>query len=903
MALRLVNTAPGDVTSPVKPGQSIYMGLKSETLSTQIASLNVGIGLTNCQHHGAIPTADTSLSAIGASVALETSERRRPVSASAGISLSSGNLLITKTTNGADELSVYEITIPTQNTTSLLGYFKFRKKNAWALFNPDWCNLTNLAGMYFGLEHGGLNTAAYAFLRNNGSGGSVVFGGPLQSLNTARPGQLELATDLDAVTAGTQGWMSLADNSVLEFFIYINQYTSPHRAEFWSRTGTGAPIYQGVIPLTALGTFPNTLYTNSRSGPSNVARLFFGNLGRTGDILQLDDWALYPDYRAAIVAGLPTANHSLAVLPDTPATWSVRDVTHLTETPVGRWFEATGTGYITPAPAFYYDPGQYKTPRYLSFPKTGLGRSAYVRKEPRFESLQDGMMFEAYMAVGSTLKVGDLVGPGFFLEDGLNSYKVLALETTAQKGYGIAGNDATYSNATSYHTTPFAVDWGQFHLVRLTVDHRRSKVSLFIDESKQVDLGIDTPAQINSSLQPFPTTALTGKTLTVSISTNGGTSWVSRTHTFSGEVADAAALATALNGDATFIGSGGTQLLALDRGSTFGIKTVALGAVMGLRVEGTSTSVSSGVLKLTAGVPSYGQQSTFPLAPDTLGRVGIGHPYLDTYTAELKLREVNYLTRYLAWEGEDSLLPDSTALDAGVRFTRFSNGGGSQGVDGVGVAIVKTGFLSSSEYRYYKINQSFNNVGGLQIDFGTTLIAYTDELGQIGAANIGIDAGLIVYLGDKRLYLNFFDCGAYGKRIGILSPSCTETDILNQTAVGKTRSFAVDWSQFHRYRLSVRAFQGIDIWVDDFAAAPVLSLPWRNNTDGFDLPLDITSPAFAFGHFNLLSTPTSSTTEWQYFRWGFSNGFEVAIQQHYPDGYPKYLFGGREFILSEFDES
>ena len=130
MALRLSNTAPETLQARLL-GQSIYMGLKSETLPTDCFSQCLGIPAQQFQHHGAIPTGDTSLSAIGAS-----SRSRHPsvdglVSASAGISLSSGQSSHhTKTTNGADELSVCKITIPTQNTTSLLGYFKFRKKNA-----------------------------------------------------------------------------------------------------------------------------------------------------------------------------------------------------------------------------------------------------------------------------------------------------------------------------------------------------------------------------------------------------------------------------------------------------------------------------------------------------------------------------------------------------------------------------------------------------------------------------------------------------------------------------------------------------------------------------------------------------------------------------------------------------
>lgn len=904
MALRLVNTAPGDVTDPVKPGQAAHMGLKSESLSVQIATLNVDMAFSSAIHNSLLPENDLGLSKIGVTTAFETSERRRVIASNATRSLSSGSLVITKTTNGLDEAGIYELKLPVANTNSLLGYFKFRKKSAWVQHNPDWCNLTNMVGMYFGVEHGGLNTAAYAFLRNNGSGGSIVFGGPLQSLSTARPGQIELATDLDPLTVGNQGWMGLADNSVLELFIRINLYASPQRAELWTRVaGVGAPIYQGSIQISVLGTFPTGYYTNARTGPSSTATLFFGNIGRTGDILQLDDWALYPDYRAAIVNGLPTANHSILIYPDGPVHYSSDAAIFPTALPVARWFNATGIGSLTPAPEFFYDPGRYSTPRYLSLPKEATGSMAYTRVEPRLEERQDGSMMEVYMSGASTLKDGELVGPGFAIEDGAQSYKVVMLETALQKNYGIASDDLAYDMAGTFYQPSYEVDWSVPRLVRLTVDRRRSKVLLHLDENKVVDAPILSHAQIDSGIQTFPTTTLSGTTLSVDVTTNAGSSWATRSHVFGSQVADIDAFTTLLNGDAAFVGTGASAFTVLNRGTTFSFRMNNAGPLYGIRVQPGSTALGVGKLTMTAPGETFGAQSVFPVAPDTVGRFLVGHPYASTNQAELRFSHVSYLPRYLAWEAEDSLKPDDTTVDSGVRFTKSAVGGGGEGISPFGITIVKSGFTSGTEYRYYKRTQAFDNVGSVQVDFAANLVEFTNENGQISAANTAIDAGLVIFLGDKRVYLNFFDCGAFGKKLGIIPGSGTPQDILSQTALGKSFSTAADWTGYNTFRVVVRSFESIQVWVGDVTKAPAITIPWRNTVDGFDLPLDITSPAIAFGHFNFLSNPSSSTTNWRYVRWGYSNGYDVAVSQQYPDGHPKYLFGGREFLLSAFDES
>ncbi len=902
MGLRLVNTAPGIVTDPIKPGQFLHLGLKSETQNVQLAATTVDVGYTSMANTGAFPEDDPSLTNLGVTHVFETSERRRPSTGAVSRSLLGNSLVFTKTSNNNGDFGIYEAQIPIHPGDSILAYFKFRKKTAWTPYNPDWCNLTNVVGMYFGVEHGTFNTAAYAFLRNNGSGGSIVFAGPLQAYNTARGGQVELAQDLDPVAGGTQGWMGLADNAVIEIFIRINTYITPFRAELWTRiASTPAPVYQGSIPLGALGLFPNTVFTNSRVGTSETATIFFGNIGRTGDILQLDDWALFPNYGTVVKDGVSTPFSEVEVLPDVPIRYKASTAIKPTDVRAGRWFPTTsGT---TPVPSFFYQPGSFLNPLYLTLPKTGPGYMTFERTEPRLESLADGFMIESFISGSSETRIGDLVGPGFSVEDGANAYRLTMLQTTTARTFGILSSLVDVTDIANYYIVPGNIDFRSLKLLRMTVDRRRSRVTLHIDDEKVLDLPINSQPQINSGVQIVPTTTLSGTTLTVDVSVDGGTIWVPHSHTFPLNLLTVADIVNALNADGVFIGAGPQQIEVLNRGDTFGIRTVQAGPLMGIRINGGSSAIGTGKLNLTSPSTTFGIASTFPPAPGPTGKVFFGHPIAASYDATLKMSSIGYLNRYLAWEGEDSLFPDSLGIESTRRFTLDSSGPGFTDMVAGEVVITKADFGSSSTKRFYKRNQSLTDVGGIQVDFSTYVPAYTDEFGQVGASNTAVGAGLTVFLGNKRVFLGFYDCGLSGRVIGIIPGTGTDLDIVNQTLLGVKFSAAVDWSRFNKYRLVIQAFKKIEVWAGTTVNEPIISIPWRNSVDGFDLPLDITSPGVAFGHFNFLTTPSSSISKWGYVRWGHSNGYELAVSQKYPNGRPKYLFGGRAFIQSDFDEA
>lgn len=810
MAPRLVNTAPGESVAAVKPGGTVHLGLKSETLKVPLASTLVQMGLTNVTHHGMLPENDTAVSGLGATVTLETSERRRPIDGVTPVTVPGGVLTFTKSNLLDGEIGIYEVKFPITERASVLAHFKFKTKTAWTAFAADWCTLSNMTGMYFGLEHGTFNTAAYAFLRANTGSGSLVVGGPLQSYSTVRPGQVEVLPGAPHAATPGFAWRGLANNSAVEVFIYFNVagYESSPAAgiatnvplvEIWTKIPSDpAPVVQAYIPVGALGTFPsstaNPAFTNSRPGISKTATIFFGNIARTAgsDVLELTDWALYPDFRNAVAEGEARPDHSLIARPDAPVEYNANQNKVPTESSVGRWFPETAGGWVDPTPALFFQPGRRSEALYTSLPKTStVALSAIHKTEPRFEERVDGIMVEAFLAGAPATKVVDGTGLGFSVEDGDKLYQVLMVETPTQRFFTICKDLGALTDlSTGYYLPTSESDFRSLKLVRLVIDRHRP----------------------------------------------------------------------------VSIGGGKAQLYVDDE------------------------------LVLTTDLSA----DTFPLASSSVGKIRIGSLALFPATGKVNLATVRYLCRYLAWEGVDTLAPDDAGINAAVKFTPVIDGaGGSQAMVSGNLEITKADLGGTTKYLFSKA-QSFAEVDGMQVDFKMQVDNYQDFGGTPFAPASQTGATLTVFLGTKKVEVGFYACGSHGRQIAILPSTGNVSDVINQTAAGRAVSTPFDWTQMTQYRLIVKGHDRIELIIGSPNNPASITIPWTDETLGFDLPADVSAPRLEFGHSDYVTT---SLSRWQYVRWGLSNGFEVAVQQNYPEGYPTYLFGGRVLIKSEFDEA
>lgn len=774
------------------------MGLKSDGIdasplgSILLGSLRASLGYTSVQNEGLLPENSVVLPKIGATVLLDTAERIRPLGTEVSRS-PFGTGIKLDAPGSASPVGIYSVKMPVASDAAVLGYFKFKSNTTWSLASRNWCNLSLMTGMYFGLEYGPANTICWASLRGSpGGAGSLVIGGPLSTFNAVRPTQQQF---------NAFNWLAQPSGTVLEMWIVFSMagYPPPlspsHTPilEVWTkRAGVDAvPVCHTLaapIPISTIGQFPNSasLFPNYRLGPSNTATLYFGNVGGGSDSLEMLDWALFPDYRVAVMEGEAVGNNKLTVRGDSPFSYNCVEGRPFDVSP-GRWYPMPDVGYLPPSSDLYYSPLR-ANPSFVVLNKTLGGGAGFQREEPRLEKLDDGAVIEAFMSAEGVYRSAESYGAGISLDDGVNLFRVITLESATRRTLGLSKTALIGNLAANYFTpaedTDELIDWRSLKLVRLVVDRVRGRVSLFIDGVRYLDQSL---ASMPASISPVG------------------------------------------------------------------------------------------------------------------GRVAFGHLESSVAKAKMNVAFFNYLTRYVAWEIDEQLLPDA----APAAFTLVSSGVGGEILQPVTppsteLQIGKSGFGVVGSKRYYKRDlPTFDERHGIQIDFRAKVMAYTDRLGTSFAKNIWVGAGVQVFLGNKKLHLGFFDGGVNGRFIGILPGSGTVADIANQTALGRQFSAPADWMAYNFYRLSYKPNEKIEVWVDNIPSGPVISIPWLNDTDGFDLPQDVTTAAVAFGHFD--SDP-SSTTAWEFFRYGWGNGYEIAIEPRFEDGLKGYLFGGRSLTQVEFDE-
>ncbi len=782
MGLRLVNNVPGALDDPLVPGRPFYLGLRSESAHVDPTSLNVMAGLTSLTLGLSTPDQDAALARHGASVAIETTERRRPQSGSASASIVSNSLHIEKTDDLDANYCVFEISHPIPVDASILGYFKIRTSTSWTPFDPDWIDYTDMSGVYLGLEHGGFNTALYTFLRTAGTG-SLVVGGPLSMFGGARPEEQEFTAF---------AWGSLADDTVVEIWIFFNAagYPAPFATpnvplvEVWTkRAGVDTvPVVHAFIPVSTLGEFPVSGFRNSRLSGDGKARLYIGNAGRTGDLLKVDDFALYPDFRLTTFGGVARSGSRLTLIPNAPGVYRSADGLLPRAIVPGRWLPDG----ISPDDSLRYVSPQASAVRHMSITKSVSGRMAYRKQEPRLEanapvSSQDGAMIEAFIAGASSSLNGVLFGGGIAIDDGQKLFQTGMVSSGDTVTHSLLSVLASQTSLSGHYLPTEDSDYRTLKLLRLVVDRRRSKVAVFADENKIIEKSLS---------------------------------------------------------------------------------------------------------------------DTFPNSEGAGGKVRFGHVFNSTSHGRVDVRFVNYLSRYLAYESEDGDLP--TAADVPFLASTTSDASGSSlMVDDV-LRIKKASYGGTGSKRIFTKTHPFSDVGGFLCDFRARVLDFTDETGLVFPDSASTGVGLDINIGAKRVRILFVNCGVFGKKIAVLPGSGTIDDIISQTALGRAFSASVDWTEMRNYRLVYRARAALELWATSVVNAPVLSVPWRNNTDGFDLSTGPSSNGIRFGHLDGAGEG-ASTSEWEHLRWGNSDGYDVTISTEVPELLP-YLFSGRSLIVSAFDE-
>lgn len=782
MTVKLVNTSPGEVAAPFVPGQLITMGLRSPTGAINPSNLQMDFSSTALVNTGVLPENETKLRDAGASISFGTAENEYPPTGDVLRSFSGTSLTFVKSGSGAQDNGIYSVKVPIRPNASVLGYFKFRINTAWQLVNPDWCDLANLVGLYFGLEHGSLNTAAYVFLRDDGLNGTLVVGGPQAGPSQARPGEFEI-NSLDASSPG-QGWKLLSNNTMVELFILFNLYTNPYSVEIWARRAGDSLQYLASVPVGTLGSFPQPsgLSNNFRAGPTDFATLFFGLSGGNGDVLVLDDWALYPDYRKSISGPASLPSSTMKIVPSGPTIFKASNRVKLESLNPDRWLQLSDG--VALRSDLLIQPGPNSQEAEILH-AVGL-RGGLQRKEPRLETLVDGATVEGYMSASVLQLFGASTSVGFGIDDGSASYRLLAVETPTLRTVGVPKSEPSSFVGSSdplnnYYFVATSVDYRNPTFLRLTVDRRRSEVLVYAGDQF-------TPALV---------------------------------------------------------------------------------------------------------IPFSG--STFPSS--NIGRFILGSLTALPAQADLKVSSLLYLARYLAWEGRDNKLPTDATLDPGLQFTLNAvDPGGSVAMSGSELVVTRAGGTSGN--RYFTKAHDFGDRRGLMVDFKVYIPSYTNNDGLPNSNNTDSGVGLRCYLGNEVLQLAFIDAGLAGKRVGIVPLGGSISDLVNFNTVGAPFTAAVDWTKPQNYRLLMRPYDSLKLWIGSILDEPVLNIPWSG--DNFPIPADLTAAAIQFGHFGALN---GSVSKWGYVRWGSSDGYDISVKQDYPDGLKPYLYGGKFFSTINFYEA
>jgi hypothetical protein len=233
----------------------------------------------------------------------------------------------------------------------------------------------------------------------------------------------------------------------------------------------------------------------------------------------------------------------------------------------------------------------------------------------------------------------------------------------------------------------------------------------------------------------------------------------------------------------------------------------------------------------------------------------------------------------------------------------------TQDWDGL-VTISKPSFGSSAKVYYSAMDGEFFYHKGTFVEFRSRVVEYTNSVGLNQAPNVWLGEGITLYFSDTkddltftRLHLGYFDCGSYGKKIGIFPGNGSADDILKQTALGRTHSASTDWTAFHTYRLIYLPNNKIEVWIiGDNSNYPILSIPWADYVTAAD-PLHTTPPTLAYGCVN---PEVAIKSEWQFVRYGMSSGHEVELSQD-PTIYGlrdvATLFDGAEVLLIDVEDA
>ena len=760
MSLWLVNKTPP--TELMKPSGFLQFSLKSDSARPRIGTLMVKLGISRLLHNKKMPELDENLTKYG-EVSYTSPDRAVPYTGECLRSLSSGRIIITKTTDDTADLGVYEYRVPVSPNGSSLAYFRIRK-HQWGVGARPWIAADSVTGLRLGVISGIFQTSCDLFLRDDGGDGTLLVTGPTNG--PSRSHETEYAFP----------WKTVPEDGTIDLWIHLNSETATF--EVW-----GSLAGATVSLIASVGVAE--LYANAAT-VEDFFTAYFGNGGFAGDVLDVEDWGVYPDFRDVVSESNALPGNSITFLPDSPAIYRAEGGKLPGEHLPCRWFP-----FGTFDASFGYSPGTRVTPQnvvldkylYVGDEKVAYsGRAVFEREEPVLAARSSGFMMEALVSGFAKHIDVEAFGAGIGVNDGLYSYRALLYKTATKNTIALQSNNDQTSVAEQYDAG-HVIEWESPRLVRLTLDRDRQKVSMWVDDELVVSHVLG---------KYFPKTRKSG--------------------------------------------------------------------------------------------------------------VEFGHLLDVTSMGQLHVGYVNYLTKYRAYEATDGVEPNGATPAFDLRKVDINGQVASSMWMGDGALHISKPAVHARNTRhdFFRADR-IDSASGALVDFRARVPIFWDTKGTPMAASSYTGAGLQLHLGTKVLKFGFFNCGIHGKYIGVVPGSGTVNDIISQSALGRLFSAPVDWTKMETYRIVFRGYDKIEIWAGKTTNLPAIVIPWRNDTDGFDLIKEEQGheAGISFGHDDGFS---GSVSEWEFVRWGASSGYDIAVAQGYPNGVRPDQFGGKSLLLTDIVE-
>ena len=258
---------------------------------------------------------------------------------------------------------------------------------------------------------------------------------------------------------------------------------------------------------------------------------------------------------------------------------------------------------------------------------------------------------------------------------------------------------------------------------------------------------------------------------------------------------------------------------------------------------------------------------------------------------DFTLQELWYSTNAISYCADHLVLPEATVTP----WVRDPMGAGSVTIGADGLTLQDDSFGDPGTPLMYRRTEPYlvpSHAAFVESRFAVE--SWSDDVGSPDPVDKPIATA--VYLDDIDSVAALLMVKTSTGRTFVFVPSVDDIfeDVVQQTEEGEARSFEIDWTEEHTYRLERSPGEHVRLYIDN-AVIPVIDLTW----DEAALPnggLAI-QPSIGFGSGN----PRAKTkSHWKFVRYGIGRGYDLAVRRELTnDEMTEHAFDGGVNLLIE----